>query len=453
MSPTIDSIEGRNVRLMLPNGDVCSIGDFSCRGTDLCCLHGSNGSGKSVFLGLLAGGPLPRGFQLAGELVARLSDGTTVAFSPQAAPVKYCQDVSVVLQRLGGTLIALRDNNDYGLAVEGASGELAQRDEWLREVLEHIGKETMLARQGTARSYAQTRLLEIACAASTAQSVFLLDEPFQGLDASSARIVRKLLHWLATKKKRLVIITGHERMTDGDQLGINITNVAFSDVDGRDRSDDFRNTLSLARDHLAKHETKPLVPDFDASIKPRSENVIYAKMRHLSAHGINWVIASNGGGKSTLAGAVGGLIRRGRSVPGFKFPAGFYIKLEGWEDRRLPNPDVHVVLQNPFCSFVENHVVDDLLEPFTTQTASFFGGTAKDPTKFSYGQLRYLQSLLIPAGARLVIFDEPLIGLAPANRKGMLDFIRSLPQTGRCVICTALNDDDALQEEPKIRLL
>ena len=257
-------------------------------------------------------------------------------------------------------------------------------------------------------------------------------------------------HWLAAKRS-IVVITAHTSEAGGGGSDFVPTAVEIKD-ETADGDDEFLTICEAVRGNLSNASTNSLLPNTDIVIKPKHSEHFTGCLRGLSDSQINWLIAKNGHGKSTVAAALGGLIKPGWGFWPLRYPDGFHLEMGDWPGRSIPNREVHVVLQDPYRSFIESRVSSDLPQTFVNIHESIWGGLKRMPTDFSFGQLRFLQLLLIPRNARLVILDEPLLGLSPRNRAHMLNFIRWLATSSRGVICTALDASEKCLGEIAIHI-
>ena len=112
---------------------------------------------------------------------------------------------------------------------------------------------------------------------------------------------------------------------------------------------------------------------------------------------------------------------------------------------------MRLILQNPYSSFICRTVKEDLLSPnspmeivrshelefsntFWEKIKENWGNLNRSSFTFSFGQLKFLQLMLIPTTVEVAIFDEPLLGLDPCLHSTMLAALTAIAESGRIVI-------------------
>ena len=163
---------------------------------------------------------------------------------------------------------------------------------------------------------------------------------------------------------------------------------------------------------------------------------------------VTWLQGDNGTGKSTIGQALAGLLSTSRiwkiTVAGNVEGGPYDLEIP-----KAPNDKVRMTLQNPSKSFIYQTVKEDLCKPhspgetesdltsdFWDKLNSGWGRVDRRPSTFSFGQLRFLQLLLIPNTVEVVIVDEPLLGIHPSLHSIMLSTLASIAKSGRVVIAT-----------------
>lgn len=154
----------------------------------LACLIGPNGAGKSTLIKAALGLIKP----LSGEIVLR----GTVAYVPQRETVDWDFPITaeeVVLMGRYGKL--------------GLFGRLKRSDrESARKALEQVGLSGYADRQISQFSGGQQQRLFIARALVQDADVFLLDEPFAGVDLATEKAIIALLKKLQAQGKTILIV-------------------------------------------------------------------------------------------------------------------------------------------------------------------------------------------------------------------------------------------------------
>jgi len=166
------------------------------------CLRGANGSGKSTLIALLYGdlwpahgGRLHRRWQAADDWKARVG-----LVSPELQ-ARYAATGCTVAQIVASGLHA-----SIGLNERPTAAEVRR----VRRELRAWGLDTLAARQARELSYGQLRLVLAARAFVRARRLYLLDEPFDGLDSGARDTLRARLDAAVAKGATLVMSTHHD---------------------------------------------------------------------------------------------------------------------------------------------------------------------------------------------------------------------------------------------------
>ena len=172
---------------------------FSARaGAGVTWVQGANGSGKSTLLRLLAGAlPLRHGsFELAGCRYAAGDRQAPLAWRQQTfwclsdPPPTPWLTIAECLGFVGGTYPGLHD-------------------ERVREQVEALGLTKALATPLRDASLGQQRKTLLALALALPVRLLLLDEPFNALDATSARHLADTLTARAAQGGQVILLTSH----------------------------------------------------------------------------------------------------------------------------------------------------------------------------------------------------------------------------------------------------
>jgi molybdate transport system ATP-binding protein len=166
------------------------------------CLRGANGSGKSTLIALLYGdlwpahgGRLHRRWQAADDWKSRVG-----LVSPELQ-ARYAATGCTVAQIVASGFHASIGLNQWPTAAE------VRR---VRRELRAWGLEALAARQARELSYGQLRLVLAARAFVRAHRLYLLDEPFDGLDSGGRDTLRARLDAAVAKGATLVMSTHHD---------------------------------------------------------------------------------------------------------------------------------------------------------------------------------------------------------------------------------------------------
>jgi ABC-2 type transport system ATP-binding protein len=170
-------------------------------GAGVTWVQGANGSGKSTLLRLLAGALAPRhgAFELAGE---RYAAGDRVA------PLAWRQQTFWCLSDPPPTpwLTVAECLGFVSGAYSDAPGATAER---LREQVDALGLTKALATPLRDASLGQQRKTLLALALALPVKLLLLDEPFNALDAASAKHLADTITARAGQGRQVILLTSH----------------------------------------------------------------------------------------------------------------------------------------------------------------------------------------------------------------------------------------------------
>jgi len=194
-----DELALRIDKLVFAYGQRWLFEGFSARaGAGVTWVQGANGSGKSTLLRLLAGALTPRHgtFELAGR---RYGAGDRVA------PLAWRQQTFWCLSDPPPTpWLSVAECLGF---VSGTYPELAP--ERLREQVDALGLTKALATPLRDASLGQQRKTLLALALALPVRLLLLDEPFNALDAASARHLADTLSARAERGEQVILLTSH----------------------------------------------------------------------------------------------------------------------------------------------------------------------------------------------------------------------------------------------------
>lgn len=173
-------------------------------------LLGPSGSGKTTLLRLVAGLDQP-------DSGAILFDGADVGelTPPQRNVAMFSQDNTLIPRMTG------RRNVEFPLRVR--KYPKPERTRRVEAEARALGVTTVLDRMPSQMSAGQQRLVQLARAMVRVPCLFLIDEPFGGLDASTRRALRAELRMLQLGYGATAVYATHDQedaMTLADQLAI-----------------------------------------------------------------------------------------------------------------------------------------------------------------------------------------------------------------------------------------
>ena len=207
------SSDGHGARALVHVGDatvyrdgraVISRLDWTLGAGEHWCITGPNGSGKSTFIALLYGDLWPAD---GGSIVrGRAGPGAPIEswkarvglVSPELQS-RYAATECTLEEIVVSGLHASIGLNDRPTARESARARVALR---------RVGLDGLGARRARQVSYGQLRLALFARALVRPRRLMLLDEPFDGLDATMAERVRHVLDEVV-RRGALVVIASH----------------------------------------------------------------------------------------------------------------------------------------------------------------------------------------------------------------------------------------------------
>lgn len=168
-------------------------------------VSGANGAGKSTLMALLYGDLAPA----HGGRIARGTSGATGAIEDWKQQTGL---VSAELQALyAATACTVKEivvsgmHSSIGLNESPRPAELAAARTWIARVgLQGLGQ-----RRARELSYGQLRLALIARALIRPRRLLLLDEPFDGLDAGSLQVAKRLIDHAVHAGSQVVLSTHH----------------------------------------------------------------------------------------------------------------------------------------------------------------------------------------------------------------------------------------------------
>lgn len=416
-------------------------------------LLGANGSGKSALAAAMAG---------LGHLVSgrRLPD--------QGSELPRVQLVSFEVQR--ELIEAERDKDESDITdevfdgtpvrelLEGGDTELTAR------LIEGFGLGDKLDRGFRKLSTGETRKLLLIRAISAKPEILILDEPFDGLDVDSVRILNEELKSIAGTTSLVMVLNRLDEIPDWITHAAVLVNgtIAHQGLLA-DEQTVIRQLLQLQRDDLvvpapdATDRIPTLAPGPLVTIRSGrvayGDTVIFSGLDWQVNPGEHWqVVGPNGSGKTCLLNLVTGdhpqcyvndikvvgyQRGQGESIWDIKQHIGYVSTALQWEYR------VSISLQNVILSGFYDSIglytkASDSQQLIARAWLSLLGllDRAHEPFNHcSYGD----QRLLLIARAmvkhpQLLILDEPCLGLDEVNRQLVLSLIEIICSTSETTV-------------------
>lgn len=440
---------------------------FSVAGRGLLWLQGTNGAGKSILGSLIAGRmQMSSRHRLVpdADIAMTLPSGKVIAASSEHIS-DYVGHVAYLPQRIGESLLAIHHQDDFCFALEGRYQDLTgttrnDKDDLavrqLQLALDRLSAWGFLTRRLGQSSYGETRRIELACALLSVPetgAVVVLDEPFSGLDKGHRETLAVLLMELSQSAEWIWVVTSHESPSS---FGIDLDAPRIVELPDPVGTPEL---FSLAVEHAEGLHSESLVDNDCNPLKVEYLTLHWARphdrvvhLRDFSAAPgkVTWIEGANGAGKSSLLLALSGILRSSglRGVTVAREMSCSENPTAGARD----GDRCRLLMQSPYRSYAYSTIEEDLAH-VTRQSHTLERGDASGCEKLaelepslgdldrparqlSFGQLRALQTFLVPSDCRFLFFDEPLLGLHPACRKRMLDALQALASGNRIVICS-----------------
>lgn len=196
----VNLVDVKDVSIAFGSTPVLSHASLAIDEHDFMGVQGPNGSGKSVLFKLIVGFLKP--------------DSGRVVVSPKlkSAGEDFPSKIGIIIDRPGfiGGLTGF-DNLRRLASIRRLIG-----DEHIEEALHRVGLAPNLRQSVRHYSLGMKQKLALAQALMEGQPLLLLDEPFNGLDKTSVRDIRALLHELH-EEGRTIVMTSHNQ-EDIDEL-------------------------------------------------------------------------------------------------------------------------------------------------------------------------------------------------------------------------------------------
>ena len=427
-------------------------------------IQGPNGSGKSLLASVISGKALfeGSGLDVHGSIKLITSKGEFIAEKSKDAQA-FVSNVDYLPQKLGASLLALHHQDDICFGIEGRFHDIQgttnkEKDKraikQLTEILDCLDLQPHLTKSLGECSYGETRRLEFAGVLSSRASLVVLDEPFSGLDPTKQEIIKKVLSEFPISHDSIWIVTCHE---SPEKYGLKPNKVINLEHRQQASLETFSSIAQIVIKRFGNNKINTINPieikDLKITRKKNNKQfIISLPFLYAKPKTVTWLDGNNGEGKSSVALFLSGLLANSNInkviIEGEMKGGPFNGKIP-----KAPNKKIRLVLQSPYKSFLHNTLERDLLSPtspletigsdrlnlsvdFREKIEKGWGGTNRRALAFSFGQLRFLQLLLIPTTVEVLIIDEPLLGIHPDLHETLLSVLNSIAESGRIVICT-----------------
>lgn len=184
-NPTSPIIEANNLTVAYDEGKVVAVDAIGLTVTpgEVVGVLGGNGAGKTSTLRTFSGVNPPH----SGSLIVAGFDMTKPREADEARKVVgYCPDVGGLVRQA-----TVREHIGLALALRGKLSEWGAA----LQLVEEFNLSYVLDREAGGFSHGMSRRLSVVLAALTAQSVLVLDEPFDGVDPmgveATERVIRR----------------------------------------------------------------------------------------------------------------------------------------------------------------------------------------------------------------------------------------------------------------------
>lgn len=434
--------EFKELRARLHDGRNFIVDDWSVAVDQTWGIIGTNGSGKTVLSRLFAGDVC-------------LSHGETSDLPNHVAFVSLEAQAALIDQERREDESDLLDQQDVGTLVS----ELLAPHEEVSEWIEALGLSTLLSQGFRSLSTGESRKVMLINAIRQSPELLVLDEPFEGLDASSREALSEALLTLHERGQRILWVANRL-----DELPSWVSHLAFM-YDGTllksgERSEvlaapEVRGLLHFDRPlpdfpsatlHYALEDKAPLVNMVDTLVQ-FEERVLFSELNWSVLPGQHWaIVGPNGSGKTSLLQLITGDnpqcyrnelylfgMKRGtgETIWDIKKHIGIVSSSLQWEYRATTNV-LTAVISGLYDSIGVYQAVGDDDRHLAEEWLEIIG--LRDKANQSLHHLSYGEQRLVLIARALIkqppllILDEPCQGLDDAAREMVLAFIRRLSE-------------------------
>lgn len=409
-------------------------------------ITGPNGSGKSALAAVLAG---------AGDIVSGTLHGV---------PAR----VSLVSYEAQGELIAAERKKDdadildvisEGTPVQEIIDQVCMDQELAKRLIEQFGISPLLERSFRKLSTGETRKVLLLRALTSRPQLLILDEPFDGLDANTHKMLARHLASIAGQVPMVLVLNRFDECPDFITHMAYLENGELRHQVARDDEQAFAELYQLL--HLKTSDlelpaadsvsdlppldpSQPLVKITNAKIQ-YSDTVIFDNLSWTIEPNEHWQLTGpNGSGKTGLLSLITGdhpqcyvndivvfgfKRGQGETIWQIKQYIGYVSTALQWE-YRVSTSVRHVIISGFYDSIGLYSKYTDRQRDIANQWLETLGmrERADEPfNKLSYGDQRLL--LIARAMVKhppLLILDEPCLGLDDMNRQRILALIEKI---------------------------
>jgi len=422
-------------------------------------ITGANGSGKSALAAVLAG---------CGDI----QSGSISGLPARVGLVSFEVQKELIAKELKKDDADILDVISEGTPVREMIFDYVADTELASELVDKFGLSHLLDRAFRKLSTGETRKLMLIRELSNKPDLLVLDEPFDGLDADTLKMLQEHLASIIASTPMILVLNRFDEMPEF------ITHIAYTEkrlgdagtlcftVDKSDEAAyaDLYQLLHLKTTELQVPETdpahslpqldsaKPLVRLTDATIK-YGDTVIVDKLNWTIEPGQHWQLSGpNGSGKTGVLSLITGdhpqcyvndifvfgfQRGNGESIWQIKQFIGYVSSALQWE-YRVSVSCKNVIISGFFDSIGMYTKSTDAQKAIADKWLALLGMTdrANDSfNKLSYGDQRLL--LIARAMVKhppLLILDEPCLGLDDMNRQLVLALIEKICEAGETTV-------------------
>ena len=409
-------------------------------------ITGTNGSGKSALAAVLAG---------AGDIVS----GTHTGIPPRVALVSYEAQGELIAAERKKDDADILDVISEGTPVQEIIDQVCEDVDLANQLVEQFGLTGLLDRSFRKLSTGETRKVLLVRALTSKPDLLVLDEPFDGLDANTHKMLSRHLASIVGQVPMVLVLNRFDECPDF------ITNIAYLDSGtlrhqvARDDESAYTELYQLL--HLKTSDLEVPAADPISSLPPLDPSqplvrVTNAKIQYgdtVIFKDLSWTIEANqhwqltgpnGSGKTGLLSLITGdhpqcyvndifvfgfQRGQGETIWQIKQYIGYVSTALQWE-YRVSTSLRHVIISGFFDSIGLYSKYTDRQTDIANEWLEVLGmrHRADDPfNKLSYGDQRLL--LIARAMVKhppLLILDEPCLGLDDMNRQRILALIERI---------------------------
>ncbi|HAT56542.1 MAG TPA: high-affinity branched-chain amino acid ABC transporter ATP-binding protein LivG [Veillonellaceae bacterium] len=323
------------------------------------------------------------------------------------------------------------------------------------ELLEFLGLGNDAERMASELPYGKQRKLEIARAMSTDPRLILLDEPAAGMNDSETEELGRLIQGIRSRFHMTIILIEHD-MNLMMHLCDRIVVVNFGEKLAEGIPKEIQENKAVIEAYLGKGDDSFMLLEMKDVVAGYG-NITALKGISLSVPegSIVTLIGANGAGKSTTMKTIMGIVKAREGTVAFqgkelKSEKAYQVVREGIslvpEGRQiLQNMTVQENLELGAYQRNDSQIGSDMEKiferfPRLKERRRQYGGT------LSGGEQQMLAiGRAVMARPKLLLLDEPSMGLAPLVVQQIFDVIKDIHKTGTTVLLVEQNAQKALQ--------